>query len=658
MPAPAPGARPPLAQTAALSWARSMGLQALFASGEGYLVRDLRSGVVRLEWAAVERTVGNRPVFADVEIASGAVTSSRSFAHWSGPPTAQSHVLVAPDILTFLLLRQATVGESIWPFVIVAPVPGSDLPPEWSDQRYWGFERITILSDTLSHPSPTLPLAAEMALPNAGVATPPFGVSWRAWASGTRRVGYSEFKGIERGALPVASFGVERGNGDPDWLRRRCHLLDDEGRICRLAYVDWPGGGGLRSGHRPIVVRSDRTYASVAAPPIGASRGSTAKPALGWSSDAAAAFVNGAAPMSATDIGEWMASLFDKHVGNAASARMLSACVALTYLFPLFPELPVLLVRAGTPVSRLATRRLLTALCHQPSMVTRTRAAQLARIADAGGAVMIMDEPGPLCGPHGPTEVGRFLEACTLPDTSSYQALTSRHGLRPLEVFGPRIVVMAQGSAAGLACAVTTIDLSATEAETVAIDLERCDQLRNALNHWSLAASAKLLDRAGCLDGQRVLPMLAQELFGNVATTCPRHKTEEPRLPAVAAPPEPTPTQLMEDVLAACGRAGHVAMIQVMLEIALRGAGGEALSPERVGRWLSSHPKIDQQRAISRRRLHGQISRIYPLIAGNGQPSDASEAFGFCADRPCGGCRYEQVCPVTFPELRRRKQAL
>jgi hypothetical protein len=164
-------------------------------------------------------------------------------------------------------------------------------------------------------------------------------------------------------------------------------------------------------------------------------------------------------------------------------------------------------------------------------------------------------------------------------------------------------------------------------------------------------------DRAEALRAQRVLPLLVGQLFGAGRASSNTDRSSE-EVPVPATPEEPAPGDVMEDVLATCAGRGSVAMIQVMLEIALRGAGGEALSPERVGRWLSSHSRVDHRRPTERRRLYGQISRIYPLIAIDGRSGEAADAFRFCTDQVCGGCRYQQVCPAEFPELRRRKQSL
>jgi hypothetical protein len=227
-----------------------------------------------------------------------------------------------------------------------------------------------------------------------------------------------------------------------------------------------------------------------------------------------------------------------------------------------------------------------------------------------------------------------------------------------LEIFGPKIVMLAQGTAAGLACAAATVEISSDEGSTGAICPDACARLRDALYHWAMETFSGLRDKALGLGASRVLPLLTRELFGAAATLVHSDGAEQPAAATVAVPVEASPKQLMEDVLAGCAGGTHLSLMQIMLEIALRGGDGDALSPERVGRWLSSHPKVDAHRPVERRRLYGQISRIYPLVVRDEEAGDAIDAFEFCKTRECRGCRYEQVCPVTFPELRRRKQLL
>jgi hypothetical protein len=639
-----------LAQENARRWTRSVRLEALFGSGDRYRIRDVGGDAVRIEWVALERTGSGRPVSVDVDVTTGAVSTGRPFAHWSALPTPGSRVIVVPDVVTYLSFEQAIGTESIFPYVVVVPLPGHVLPPEWCDRSYWRFDGVTVLSDRLSNPSPTAALLKSMLLGDATVAAPPGDKTWSAWASDSGTLSDDELSAIREAALPLSAFTSCCAEDDPDWVRRSCRTLDEEGRLCRLIDRGWTAQG---TSLNPMLVRSDRTFAElgqlVKAQPVQGG---------GWRSGSASAFVDGASAPSSRSVGRSLADAFTPFVGDV-EARTLAAYVALTFLFPAFDELPVLLIRGGSPSMRLSLRRLLAAVCNRPTVASRTRAAQLARIADAAPGVMILDEPCPLCGPSGLTEIGRFVVASALPDGSSYQTVTARRGLRQLDVFGPRIVLMAEGSAAGLPCTATAVGIGATDVDVPPFDRFASAALRDDLFHWSMAAFADIGECVPGVPADRVLTVLQEQLFEAEAVTV---LMAEPSGIAAATPaerPEPTPADLMEDVIDACiDGCGHVAMTQVMLELASRGASGEVFSPERVGRWLAAHPRIDRDRPVERRRLYGQISRIYPVVTKDGVLGEAVDAFRFCTDRGCGDCPYDPICAATFPELQRRKQSI
>ena len=104
-----------------------------------------------------------------------------------------------------------------------------------------------------------------------------------------------------------------------------------------------------------------------------------------------------------------------------------------------------------------------------------------------------------------------------------------------------------------------------------------------------------------------------------------------------------------------CAAGGWISMAQVQLEIALTNCADDSLSPERVGRWVAARPEIDSGRAMQRRRLYGQVSRIYPVSAEGVEPRDPTKAFEFCTGSVCRECRYEPICDSTFPGMRSTK---
>lgn len=622
------------------------GLVAAFQASDAFAMRGCGNGLVALEWTALDRSGLQRSVRIDLDAEGRAAECARPFVHWSAIPMARSHVVVAPDILTFIALRHASRTESIFPFVVVTPVGG--LPADWSDLRYWEFDRVTVLSNGLAAPSRIVRLLADRRVPHVGVIAPPGGDTWLRWAVGRACVGHDDLSALETTALPVGAFDhvrIRRRDG-ADWLRRTCRMADAEGRLCRVATVEGPQPSDVAL----LVVRSDRTSAVVST--SAASGGLNARSA-DWTAAAAAAFLDGAAPPSPEDVGRMLHGLLAPVVGGGRSLRILSAFVALTYVHQAAEELPVVLVRGGSASERLALRRLLAAVCHGAVVASRCRAMQLARILDAGDGTLLLDEPGPLCGPSGPTEFGRLLADGAVRGASAYTRVSDRHGLRTLDVFGPKLVLTAAGTAAGLAVAVETLDLATSGA--IAADVHppvAVQAARDALYAWAMCFHAS---GRGVKAPDGLLEMLAEELHGA--------EQDQPGdgLPTVGLQPvrqaEPTPMDEMDVVLDVVGSGGYAAMIQVMLEIAVRGGDPATFSPERVGRRIATHRRIDAAAPVERRRLLGQISRIYPL-ADVGRERDAASAFRFCLDRGCGECRYDKVCESVAPALRKRKRSL
>lgn len=642
-------------------WVRSLGLDTAFTRSGGFRAREVSQDTIRLEWVALERMAGYRQVSAEVSLESGMITVDRPFSHWSDLPSARSRVLIVPDILTFIALSKAINSESVFPFVMVTPVTGLRTPPEWLDLRYWDFKSVTVLSDKLSNPMPVFNFLANQGLKNLGIMSPTGAATWRSWALG-RRVRYSDFAAVEGMALPACAFtptAIEDVS-TLGQLRRGLRTLDGEGRLCRLV-SGWRSSSGLTREDQIATVRSDRTYSAIAARPrrlINRFAPPQVRDADGhWALHSIATFLDDGAAPTSPEIGRQLLDLILPFVsGELAAARSLAAYVALTYVFPGIGELPLLVVHGGGPSERLALRRLLANVLFQPTVVARNRALQLARIADAGSGVLVLEEPGPVCGPSGPTELGRFLESSLVRDASSYTTVTTRYGLRKLDVFGPKIVISANEIAAGLACSAEIVQMP-QGVSSATISKSHNDSVRDALHVWSMRSFKAL--QSACVDKHagEMMRIVAQELFGSVPMP-PLDTATTSQAPTPAPQPrQRAPNEVMDDVMAACGSNGYLSMVQVMLEIALRGANGPHLSPERVGRWVTTHASIDASRLIERRRLYGQISRIYPLESCSHERRDITAAFEFCTNRVCGECRYDSVCATTFPGMQDRKSA-
>lgn len=627
-------------------WLEASGSKSTFGEGSPFKLRDLPDGRLALEWTTLDRTGISQRVRADIDARTYGVAPHRPFAHWSEVPTPRSHVIVVPDILTFVAIVPARRLESIAPFVLVAQVGGA--PPEtWFDRSYWGFEKVTLFSDGFFHPSGLIRHLAERDVPNVGVAAPPGGGTWRDWAGGQRRLHHDAFAGIEQSALPVSAFAdlpAQRRDGI-ERLRRRCRTLDDAGRLCRILEID---SCGQVPAHTRLV-RSDRTSALV--PRQAPSNDADVPP---WRTPSLATFLDECFAPSDADVGRALREIVGPLVHEDLRAmRMITSFIALTYVHQACAELPVVLVRDGHMDARHALRRVLAQLCCSPVVISRVRAHQLARVLDASDGTLLLDEPGPLCGPRGPTEIGRLLVDGAVRGASTFTRVSDRHGLRTLDVFGPKLVLAAGGSAVGLSGVFETIDMPQQAAGSAAVSPDVAANVRDALHAWAMRFHVQLTG----IPADRILPTIAEALHGcgdAVSAIEPGAVLLRP-----VAELERSPADEMEDVFDAVGSIGHVAMIQVMLEIASRGLDPDAFSPERVGRWIAAHPRVDRDAPVERRRLHGQISRIYPLIGATADAdADATSAFAFCLERACEDCRYETVCGGAYPDLHRRKRGI
>lgn len=619
------------------------GLKPAFGDGSPFGARDLADGRLALEWTALDRTGILQRVRIDVDARSGCVAPQRPFAHWSEVPTPRSHVIVVPDILTFVAIAHALRGESMAPFVLVAQVGGAP-PDTWFDRSYWEFEKVTLTSDGLFRPSRLIRHLAERDVAHVGVAVPPGGGTWRDWANGRGRLHYDALVEIESSALPISAFADTPAHGRDglERLRRRCRGLDEAGRLCRVLDIEACGDAPAQA----RLVRSDRTSAVVPR-----QAGSTDPDVARWRTPSLAAFLDDGLAPSDVDAGQALREMVSPLVGgDPRAARMLTSFVALTYVHQACLELPVVMVRGGGMGARLALRRLLAQLCCAPVVVSRMRAHQLARVLDAGDGTLLLDEPGPLCGPRGPTEIGRLVVDGTLRGASTFTRVSDRHGLRTLDVFGPKLVLAAGGSAAGLSGVFETVDMPTEAVEGPVVATGLVEDVRDALHAWAMTFHVRLRG----VPADRILPTIAEALHGSGIAPPAMSAPDEPR---PAAEPEVSPADEMEDAFGAVGSAGHVALIQVMLEIAARRRDPDTFSPERVGRWIAAHSRVDRDAPVERRRLHGQISRIYRLT-GAADDAEATSAFAFCLERVCGDCRYGTVCGTVYPDLHRRKRAI
>jgi hypothetical protein len=635
-------------------WARENGLQAILHASMTVVEDPSGASDFHLAWKALERNGGRSSV--SVGISGNLVTTSRAFAQWSDLPTPESDVLVVPDILTFLRWSDAISHRDVAPFVLVAPGDRHAVPPEWHDADYWRFASVTVLADDVLDPSAAMLALSVLGDDHIGVAPPPLGLTWSAWGANCE-LGAESFQAILDRSSRARSFQrIVQHNAAQDFRSCTKRDLDACNRLCRMVPVE---DGEDIDGYRQIVVRSDRTCAPVLA--LTSRAGTQTRyrrdmQNVAWTEKSVDGFLRGESVVG-QGLGDRISEQLRPHFGaDLASLRRLAAFIALTYVYQALDELPLIVVRGGAPFSRLAMRRTAASLCFSSTVTARVRAAQLARIADAAPGTLILDEPGALCGPGGSTEIGRFLENGLVRDASAYTSMSGASALRPLDVFGPKLVFSSTACASGLGCTVYDVEISGVPEPSAPMPAAVLAGLRDMLNVWAMDAVSRLRDHLGPqAPASSVLPALLADLFHNRdgdLVTSPPARAPGP----YSSQAKPSPERRMERMLEGCAGRDWLSMVQVMLEIALIAGDDQTYSPERVGRWLAARPEIDGSIATERRRLYGQISRIYPLRIDQGASrAEAASGFDFCLSRVCSDCPYQNVCDATFPGMRKLK---
>lgn len=690
-----PSEAPPANRRAPLAsrWADAIGITPEFADAIRLGCVDAHAATAVLT-AKIRSRSGSR---TEIVFSPGnPVRGPSALAHWSTAPAHTSHVLILPDIAALWLMQQA-LGESIEPFVMVAPMDPMQPPPEWADAGYWRFKAVTILRDSPFETSATVALLGKLSGSGSRTMNPPAGSSWRDHLR-ENGCSYEDLVQLISYATEHSNGFVADGTAPAASVRSRLsmrsiHDLDDDGRLrrcVRLLERQTGQDGRARERVRDVVIRSDGAcleLVRVPAPPgtpksaltVATSDGTRLSERLSgltpcaWSLEGLAAFVTGNARFDTGNRSRatWVILLHllvDAGL-DVSSAQVIGAFVLMTHLHCAFLELPVLVVHGGSDEARLVVRSLLAGLCHGAVQVARTRAANMARLADATGGTLLLNEPGPLMSANGSTEVGRFLSSSATPDTSEHNVFDPHHGCRALRIFGPRAVIAKTAPSDGLGCALEIVGLDALGAlkRKPALDAA-ISELRDCLYAWSMSTIGEVTRRVQGLAGTDVLAMILELVGADL------DRQQSPDIPAAretavvetspvaratAAPARVNPADTLAAAFATTTRGRDtLSMIELMLELAVLEADPEECNPERVGRWLAAHEKVDHSVPVTRRRLHGQISRLYSLLperAALGTGPESKTVFSFCQGKACGGCRYEAVCDRICPGMRDRK---
>jgi hypothetical protein len=620
---------------------------------------------------------------------SSSLGSGQPGTHWSDAFIANCHVLVVPSLAALWRLERALhFSTGLGPFIAVAPTVPCTVPTDWRDPVFWrGMAKVTILADEPSARGELLNAVGAAAGMACGVAGPPAGTSWRQ-AINEGRVDSAALSAAVEDALPLSHLlGVASDAKRSASCPTDIHQLDRDGRLMRLVRSEEAssashrgGGSGERHRLRDVVVRSDGMLLDLVelpAPPgtppsdriVALSDGTrlTRLPPRAacstWRLSSVNAFVAGSslplADRNTTGLAERVGQELHAATGLTGSGlETATALIMVSYVHQAVDGLRVPIFAGGTAADRLGLMRSMAVLSHNGRAIGRCRAKALAHLSDEAGGTLLLDEPGPLAGPNGPTEIGRFLLASCLSGVSLDHDATGSGGVRTLTTFGPRAVFAHRFGSASLGADVEVrVPLDFTARRGGKPDMERCQGIVDDLYTWAMdAVPAIATGEATVLSAiAPVLPQKSDEGPGRsvaqVTDTDTDTDSGEAPAPVVA---EDIMTASLEACMAATGR--ELSLTHLQLEVASRGGVGDDFSPERLGRWLQSFGVLAQGASVSRRRLFGHISRIYTLTEAPGEPPEMTDPFDFCVANRCESCRYASVCGAIAPGIGDRKR--
>lgn len=653
----------------AVAWLDRIGLDLRFALEHGLGVEHEDENGLRMIHIVRGRE-GRRRLASLVVDARGEMHASTTGAPstlWSRAYQNHAHVVVAPDVVSMWRLARAFGAAGFGGRLLVAPShPG--VPVEWRDAAFWvGFQAVTVIGD----PGSVTPVAAAVAakVPDASLALPRGRPNWTTLLHPRDGVGTEVLDQILDRGISLAEYAGGGSVSRRDVVLQDLHAADSSGRLYRAILVEEErsgDGGSIDYRLRPLVVRSDGNVLEVRglhSPPGTAPRERlnvlsdgtrlrsvpTRSCCCRWSCGSAMRFAAGSSEGETADtlLGE-VASVVARAVGIAQDAANASAAfVLMSHLHQLFEGLRVPLFHSGSPVAGATLLQLLAGLSHSGLVRDRSRASVLAHAADETGGAILLNEPGPLSGPMGLTETGRFLVSSSVRGSSWDHVGGS--GRRSLRVFGPRAVFAAQRPGKEIRDILVPVDLGQHSGRVRGVDAADLSSLVDRIYCWSMSIAAEVpswvAGGGGAIDA--ILSLTTRSETPQSVLAPPEHRVVET-------------TELVEQAFGNCLADGKriLSMTQLMLEIRLLGGGGAECSPERVGRWLSAHPRVVAAGSMGRRRLYGQISRLYQIDADVIADDGDNDVFAFCRANLCSSCRYDKVCEAVVPGLKTAKPSL
>lgn len=622
---------------------------------------------------------------------------------YSRVTTPGSAILVVPDPVDLWLLSQ-TLGDAYGSIVIACPSQPGDAPAEWRDPLYWrGWSRVVLGLSARADEEDLAAVIGRAAHREVARCTPAAG---EAWADLVRTGGSAaEIRSLLDMAAawsPVAPVRPDQETPAGDFAADPVAI---EGGIVRglMHYpvtverreVERDGVDGVAMVQRYVtrVLRADGAMLDVERLP--APRGTPAAGRVLALSDGTRIV---SAPRPA-HFGTWRYASINAFVEARAEGREpdrrrlgrivadveahLRSCVwlphgcdfalaalfvAATFVHRAFDAFPILLVNGDRGTGKSELGQALASVACNAVVAGRITPAGLVRLLAESRGTVILDDLEAIGSGRAGDEVAQVLK-------TSYKASTARRvapgrdgRVEVVDYFAPKVVTNISGADPVLLSRMLAVRTGRMPADhALPVSGIEIAALRDELHVWAMCeathvAKAHAVHRDAARDRRAEIAAPLRALAdlaggGTLAERLEEALAAEPD--AVAEPVEELLGRALRRLVAEEG-AVEVAMPRLALEMAVLARGPfELPSAEALGRLLLRVGARTADGRVDRRRLHGQVVRVYGLadrwLAAVGRPAvPPPEPFAFCTG-PCQACPYDDACDAAAPGLRRAK---
>ncbi|MBW6528539.1 DUF3631 domain-containing protein [Sphingomonas sp. RHCKR7] len=635
--------------------------------------------------------------------------AGRPHACHSRAVTRGSTLLVVPNVLDLWLLSQV-FGEAYDSIVVSCPSHPGGEPAEWSEPGYWRLWDAVVLGlgDRLDETELASAAAARSTI-DLRRAVMPRDETWTDLV----RMGASaqEVRALVRSAVPWApeplpspvpeessmagEFHAEPISVEGAYVGGRLHHVVTVERRC---FQDRGRRGAvLVQRYETRVLRSDGRLLDVEvlpAPPgtprharvLALSDGTriTSAPAPGrfngWRHASMMRFVADRAsgrdpahrdlPRLLSDVEEHLRSAV--WLPRQADFATLALYVMATFVHRVFDAFPILLVNGPRGSGKSELGGAIAAMALNGLLVGRITGPGLVRLlAESRGTVVLDDLEKVGAGRGGTDDISQILKVSYKQATAT-RVCPGRDGRVEIQdFFSPKIVSNISGGDPVLLSrmiAVSTRPLPAGQSLSCdgGIDVAA---LRDEAHVWAMcsapdveAAYRPLSSAVGSRSDEIAAPLRAMAVLAGGSWAIRLEESLDSAQTIMAEPLDALLERALRRLVAE-GGARALAMPHLRLEMALASPVAPLPSAETLGRMLLGAGARREADTVERRRLHGEVVRIYRLAddyVTERRVADSPaepDPFAFCTGRRCAECPYDPVCDATAPGLRERKNA-